>query len=429
MYQAPRGTEDVLPEDQPYWQTITERIRHLTGLYGYRRMETPIFEDTGLYVRGVGEGTDIVEKEMYTFLDKGGSSLTLRPEYTAGIMRAYLEHGMHTRPQPVKVYSIGPIFRYERPQAGRFRQHTQVNVEAIGEADPALDVEIMSVAHHLYADLGFQGLSFQLNSIGCPVCRPAYVRRLVEYYQHKRAEICPDCERRLARNPLRLLDCKEDRCQVVITEAPRIDEDLCSDCGRHFAAVLSYLDRLERPYQLNHRLVRGFDYYTRTVFEVWAQGIGAQNALGGGGRYDGLAEALGGPPTPGVGFASGLERIMLLMRQQGVAVAPLAEPAILVATQGETAKAIGVSLVAAWREREIGALLSFGERSLRAQLRQANRSGVKYVVILGDQELAQDQATVRDMTGGEQWSVPLGQVVEDLARRVGPAQEGHGLSS
>lgn len=418
MYQAPRGTQDVLPEDQPYLERVEAAIRRLTGLYGYRRMDTPIFESTGLYVRGIGEGTDVVDKEMYTFEDKGGDSVTLRPEFTAGIMRAYLEHGMHTRPQPVKVYSIGPIFRYERPQAGRFRQHTQFNVEAIGEADPALDVEVMSLAAHLYDELGFGGLSFQINSIGCPVCRPGYVHSLVRYYKEHREAVCPDCVRRLARNPLRLLDCKEERCQPVIEAAPRIEQDLCPACSRHFGLVLNYLDRLGRPYVLNHRLVRGLDYYTHTVFEVWAGGIGAQNALGGGGRYDGLAQAIGGPATPGVGFASGIERAIMLMRQQELAVPPLAEPPIMVAGQGDDGKAVGVSLANAWRERGVGVLLAFGERSLRAQLRQANRAGSRYVVIIGPDELAEDAVTVRDMAIGEQERLPLADVVDALRDRL-----------
>ncbi len=421
VFQAPRGTQDVLPEDQPYLATIEAAIRQVTTLYGYRRMDTPIFEATSLYVRGIGEGTDVVDKEMYTFEDKGGDSLTLRPEYTAGVMRAYLEHGMHTRPQPVKVYAVGPIFRYERPQAGRFRQHTQFNMEAIGEADPALDVEIMSLAAQLYTTLGFKGLSFQINSIGCPVCRPGYMKRLVQYYHERREAICPDCQRRLARNPLRLLDCKEDRCQPVIAAAPRVEQDLCPDCSQHFALVLSYLDRLGRPYVLNHRLVRGLDYYTRTVFEVWARGIGAQNALGGGGRYDGLAQALGGPATPGVGFASGIERAVMLMREQNLAVAAVPEPPIVVATQGEEARAAGVSLVSAWRERGVGALLAFGERSLRAQLRQANRAGSRYVVIIGPEEMAQGVVAVRDMASGEQESVPLAGAIEAVRARVGAA--------
>jgi len=426
VYQAPRGTQDVLPEDQPYLATIEAAIRRMAGLYGYRRMDTPIFEATSLFVRGVGEGTDIVDKEMYTVEDKGVDSLTLRPEYTACIMRGYLEHGMNTRQQPVKVYTIGPIFRYERPQAGRFRQHTQVDVEAIGESDPALDVEIMSFAAQLYSELGFTGLSFQVNSIGCPVCRPGYVHSLVQYYQQHREAVCPDCRRRLARNPLRLLDCKEERCQPVIEAAPRVEHDLCPECSRHFALVLNYLDRLGRPYVLNHRLVRGLDYYTRTVFEVWAQGIGAQNALGGGGRYDGLAQAIGGPHTPAVGFASGIERAVLLMREQELAVAATPEPPLLVATQGDEAKAAGVSLVNAWRGRGVGAGLSFGERSLRAQLRQANRAGSRYVVIIGPEEMAAGVAAVRDMASGEQETLPLAVVVEALSARVQPTQERDG---
>ncbi len=418
MYQAPRGTQDILPEDQPYWAYIGEHIRRLTPLFGYQRLDIPIFEDTGLFVRGVGEGTDIVEKEMYTFQDKGGDLLTLRPEFTAGVMRAYLEHGMHTRPQPVKIYTTGPIFRYERPQAGRLRQHTQFDIEAIGEDDPAVDVEVMSVAYQLFSDLGFQGLSYQINSIGCPVCRPVYVRQLIEYYRDQMAAICPDCERRLARNPLRVLDCKEERCQPVIAAAPQIAEDLCPECARHFEQVQRYLDRLGRSYQINHRLVRGLDYYTRTVFEVQAAGIGAQNTLCGGGRYDGLAETIGGPHTPGVGFGAGLERIILLMRQQGIAVPPLVEPQILVAGQGARAREVGLGLVTAWHSSGIGALLAFGEKSLKAQMRQANRAGVRYVIIIGEQELAQQSATVRDMASGEQRSVPLAQVAEDLRARI-----------
>jgi histidyl-tRNA synthetase len=418
MYQAPRGTQDVLPEDQPYWAAIYEQIRVLTPLYGYAKLDTPLFEDTGLFIRGVGEGTDIVDKEMYTFQDKGGDSLTLRPEFTAGVMRAYIEHGMQTRPQPVKLYSTGSIFRYERPQAGRYRQATQFNVEAIGEEDPALDVEVMSVAYRFYERLGFQGLSFQLNSIGCPQCRPTFLQALRSYYEGRLGEACADCQRRLGRNPMRLLDCKERSCQPLIDAAPRISDYLCPDCAQHFARVREYLDRLGMRYTLNHRLVRGLDYYTRTVFEVWAQGIGAQNALCGGGRYDGLAEALGGAHIPGVGFAAGIERAILLMKEQGTAVPPVPQPLVLVATQGAAAKALGVSLTAAWRDLDIGVQLSFGERSFKSQMRQANRAAVRYVVMIGDEEMAQGRATVRDMTTSEQWSVPQSETVEDIRARL-----------
>ncbi len=402
MYQAPRGTQDILPADQPYWRTILQTVERLAQTYGYLRIDTPIFEDTSLFERGVGGGTDIVDKEMYSFEDKGGTPITLRPEFTAGVMRAYIEHGMRTLPQPVKLYSTGPIFRYERPQAGRFRQHHQFNVEAIGEQDPALDLEIMSVAWQLYSELGFGGLSFQLNSTGCPQCRPAYLQALKAYYRPHESVVCDDCRRRLQRNPLRVLDCKKESCQAIIAGAPHIIDALCEECADHFSRLRHYLDLLGRPYELNHRLVRGLDYYTKTVFEVWAGGIGAQNALCGGGRYDGLVEELGGTPTPGVGFASGLERIVLLMKAQNIEPESLISTPFLLAYQGAEAKDAAVRLVNELRAAGMGAILTFGDRSMKAQLRQANRSGVSYVLIIGPDELAQEQITVRDMAGRDQ---------------------------
>ena len=402
MYQAPRGTQDILPADQPYWRTILQTVERLAQTYGYLRIDTPIFEDTSLFERGVGGGTDIVDKEMYSFEDKGGTPITLRPEFTAGVMRAYIEHGMRTLPQPVKLYSTGPIFRYERPQAGRFRQHHQFNVEAIGEQDPALDLEIMSVAWQLYSELGFGGLSFQLNSTGCPQCRPAYLQALKAYYRPHESVVCDDCRRRLQRNPLRVLDCKKESCQAIIAGAPHIIDALCEECADHFSRLRHYLDLLGRPYELNHRLVRGLDYYTKTVFEVWAGGIGAQNALCGGGRYDGLVEELGGTPTPGVGFASGLERIVLLMKAQNIEPESLISTPFLLAYQGAEAKDAAVRLVNELRAAGMGAILTFGDRSMKAQLRQANRSGVSYVLIIGPDELAQEEITVRDMAGRDQ---------------------------
>ncbi len=416
-YRAPRGTQDILPEDQPYWRNIQERIHGVAQLYGYRQLDVPIFEDTALFEQGVGETTDIVEKEMYSFLDKGGNPITLRPEFTAGVVRAYLQHGMHVHPQPVKVYSIGPVFRYERPQAGRYRQHTQFNLEAIGEKDPAVDLEVMSVAWHLYEDLGFKGLSFQLNSIGCPKCRPDFLKALVEYYRGHMDDICDDCRRRMERNPLRLLDCKTKSCQPIIDAAPNMREHLCGECAEHFRTLLGYLDSLGRRYTLSHRLVRGLDYYTKTVFEVWAEGIGAQNAVCGGGRYDGLAEVLGGRPTPGVGFASGLERIVLTMKQQGVQVPALPSPQVLIAHQGEQAKLMGVKLAGDLRAASIGALISFGERSLKAQLRQANRQKVAFALIIKEGEAETGQVAVRDMAQGEQHSVALEEVTGWLSQR------------
>lgn len=419
MYQAVRGTQDILPEDAPYWRYVESTIHELCGRYGYERLEPPLFEETSLFVRGVGEATDIVEKEMYSFTDRGGRDLSLRPEFTAGVMRAYVEHGMHTWPQPVKLYSMGPAFRYEAPQAGRYRQFHQLNVEAIGEEDPAVDLEIMSVAWDLYEALGSTGLSFQLNSTGCPDCKPAYIQKLVAYYEEHLTEVCEDCRRRLERNPLRVLDCKVETCQPIIEGAPRMRDHLCGECAAHFETLLGYLDILERPYTLNHRLVRGLDYYTKTVFEVWAEeGLGAQNAVCGGGRYDGLIEELGGPPTPGIGFAAGLERIILTMKAQDVAVPELPRPRVLVAYLGEETKGQAVLLTNRLRSAGLGTLLAFGQRSLRSQLKHADRSEVRYTLILGEDELAQREVTVRDMALGEQQRVPLTDIADWLTRHL-----------
>lgn len=419
MYKAPRGTQDILPEDQPYWHHVRRRIHHVCQVYGYRQIDTPIFEGTSLYVRSVGETTDIVEKEMYSFEDKGGQPLTLRPEFTAGVVRAYREHGMRTLPQPVKLYSVGPIFRYERPQAGRYRQHTQFNVEAIGESDPAVDVDVMSVAWHLFQDLGFKDLSFQLNSTGCPKCRPAYLELLVDYYEGHTSEICRDCQRRLGRNPLRLLDCKNERCQPIILSAPPIRAHLCDECRQHFETLLGYLDTLEWSYEINHRLVRGIDYYTKTVFEVFAAGIGAQNAVCGGGRYDGLMEQLGGPPTPGIGFGSGIERFILSMKHAGVEVPQIPSPQVMVLHAGPSAKRAALKLTTDLRTADIGALLSSGDHSLKAQFRQANKAKVAFALILGEEELAAKEVALRDMGSGEQTRIGLKEIVPELQRRLG----------
>ncbi|MCD6520087.1 MAG: histidine--tRNA ligase [Anaerolineae bacterium] len=424
MYVAPRGTIDILPEDQPYWRYLYEKIDEVTALFHYQRIDVPIFEDTGLYVRGVGEGTDIVDKEMYSFVDKGGRELTLRPEFTAGIMRAYIQHGMKTWPQPVKLFTIGPIFRYERVQAGRYRQHTQFDIECIGELDPAVDLEVMSVAWELFSALGFKGLSFQINSTGCPKCRPAYVEKLVAYYHQHEDEICDDCKRRLQRNPLRVLDCKVPTCQPVIQGAPPIHEHLCDECRNHFDTLRRYLDALNRPYTVNHRLVRGLDYYTKTVFEVWAEGIGAQNAICGGGRYDGLAQELGGDYTPGIGFGSGMERLVLTMKQQGIRVPGLPKPQVAVIYQRGPAKVRALQLLSEVREAGIRAIISFGDRSLKAQLRNANREQVRYALVLGEDELAAGEVLLQDMQGGEgKKRIAQEEITQELKMRLG--QESH----
>jgi len=417
-YQRPTGTLDILPKDQPYWYHVRARARRLAELAGFERLDVPIFETTELFARGVGEGTDIVDKEMYSFTDRGGHELTLRPEFTAGVVRAYIENGMHVLPQPVKLYSFGPTFRYDRPQAGRYRQFTQFNIEIIGAPAAAADLEVMLLAWDLYAGLGFRDLGFQLNSTGCPSCKPGYVAVLKDYYAGHRDEICPDCQRRLERNPLRVLDCKAKRCQPIIAAAPHILDHLCAECADHLSTLREYLDLLGRSYTINHNLVRGLDYYTKTVFEVWAAGIGAQNAVCGGGRYDGLAELIGGPPTPGVGFGSGLERIILVMKQLGVDVPPLPAPPVFLTHLGPQAGREAQRLADALRRADVGTWVSFGERGLRSQLREAGKRGARYAVILGEDELAAGTATVRDMQAGEQTSVELAGLIEWLQART-----------
>ncbi len=419
MYVAPRGTIDILPEDQPYWDYLREKIGQVVRLFGYERIDVPVFEETSLYERGVGEGTDIVDKEMYSFTDKGGRDITLRPEFTAGVVRAYLQHGMKTLPQPVRLFTTGPIFRYERVQAGRYRQHTQFDIECIGELDPAVDLEVMSVAWQLYSELGFGDLSFQVNSTGCPKCRPGYLKELVAYYEGHRDEICEDCKRRLVRNPLRLLDCKAEGCQPIIAAAPHIQDYLCDECAEHFASLRVYLDSLDRPYSVNHRLVRGLDYYTKTVFEVWAAGIGAQNAVCGGGRYDGLAEELGGDHTPGIGFGSGMERLVLTMKEQGIAVPGVSQPQVAIAYLGDEAKAAALKMLASLRQAGVRAMITYGDRSMRAQLRAANKNGALLALIVGDDEVANGTASLRDMKGDTpQEAVSREQVLEIINRRL-----------
>lgn len=413
-YKSVTGVRDVLPAEQPYWRLIEQKISEITQLYGYVRVDPPIFEETQLFERGVGDTTDIVEKEMYTFKDKGDHNLTLRPEFTAGVMRLYLQNGLHKQPKPVKLYSIGPIFRYERPQAGRFRQHNQFNVEAVGEQDPALDFEIMSIAWQLYSELGFSGLKFQLNSTGCPRCRPAYIEKLKEYYTNHYNIICNNCKSRLDRNPLRLLDCKEEQCQPVIAGAPVISEYLCSECKEHFIKLQSYLKDTGRQFEINHKLVRGLDYYTKTVFEVWVKGIGSQNAMCGGGRYDGLLEQLGGEPTPGIGFGSGMERIIRSMQEQDIHPPALPTPQVYICPVGNTVKNKAIQLTASLRESNIGVYLAYGQKSMKAMMRDANRKNCKYAVIIGETELEQKKLTVKILKTGEQQVINLDALTEYL---------------
>ncbi len=409
MYQAVRGTSDILPEEQAYWRYVEQGAVATCQLYGYRRLDSPTFEETGLFTRSVGEGTDIVEKEMYTFADKGGKKITLRPEGTASVCRAYLEHGLHNLPQPVKLYYLASIFRYERPQAGRLREHHQFGCEAIGDDDPALDAEVIDMAWQFFRSLNLQNLSLQLNSIGCKQCRPDYLTILKYYYDGDAAEgLCRDCHVRLSRNPLRLLDCKQPSCQRAAKAAPRSVDHLCRQCQAHFNQLKAYLELLEIPFTVNHRLVRGLDYYTRTVFEIQPAGGGAQSTLGGGGRYDDLIEELGGKPTPAIGFAAGIERIILNLKKQDIATPTLPGLQVFIAYTGDEAREASIRLASRLRQAGIGTVAAMGSKSLKAQMRQANSLGVRYAVIIGDEEVKTGTATVRDMANARQKTVPIG---------------------
>jgi histidyl-tRNA synthetase len=410
LYRAPRGTTDILPEEQAYWRYLDQNILNVCQLYGYERIDVPAFEDAGLFTRSVGEGTDIVEKEMYIFEDRGGNKLALIPEGTASVCRAYIEHGMYNLPQPVKLYYVASIFRYDRPQAGRYRQHHQFGYEAVGESDPALDAEVIDMAWQFYRILGLSNLSININSIGCKACRPGYLAALKNYYAKYNSELCQDCKTRLVKNPLRLLDCKNPSCQPVANSAPRNTDYLCHDCEQHFSHLKKYLTLLKIPFSINHRIVRGLDYYTRTVFEVQPDADGGQSSIGGGGRYDDLIEEIGGKPTPAVGFAAGIERIILNLKAQNISVPPLSKPRVFIAYMGDEARDTTIKLASTLRLSGIGVIEAVGSRSLKAQLRQANNLGINYTIIIGDQEIKTGTAVLRDMTTAQQETVPLDQL-------------------
>jgi histidyl-tRNA synthetase len=415
LFSAPRGTGDVLPDEQPYWQKAIQAAEKLCQLFGYGRIDTPAFEQADLFERGAGEGSDVVRKEMYVFEDRSGERLALRPEGTPPVCRAYLEHGMSNLPQPVRLYYVAPTFRYERPQAGRRRQHTQFGCEALGDADAAVDAEVVEILWRLYAELGLHDLVLLLNSIGDRVCRPRYLEALRAYYEPRLGEVCRDCRERYERNPLRLLDCKQTSCQPVIAGAPSIIEYLCDDCLKHFEQVRRYLDGVRIPYEITPHLVRGLDYYTRTVFEIMPRGGGAQSTIGAGGRYDYLIEELGGKPTPGVGFATGVERIVLNMKRRKASTALQGRPVVYVAYQGDGTALEAFKLASLLRREGIPATAATGERSLRSQMRQANALKAKWAAIIGERELAAGTVQLRDMAGAEQREIPKSEAIEFLA--------------
>jgi len=407
--------QDVLPDERRYWDAIITTAVGLAQRYGYLRVDIPILEFTELFTRGVGTASDFfIRKEMYT-LDEGESkSLSLRPEFTAGFVRAYIENGMGSWTQPVKVYSIGPLFRRESPQAGRFRQHSQFNPEILGEIDPVADVEIMMLTLNLHMELGYKSLIFQLNSTGCPECKPNYIAELKRFLSGHLDILAPIDKERMKRNPLRILDTKEEGMDQLLSTAPVILDYLCDDCADHFRELRNLLDELGQSYEINNRLVRGIDYYTKTVFELWDQDIGAQSSLCGGGRYDGLSEAIGGPPLPAVGVGIGIERIAIGLKQQEVNFPESPKPVVLVAHFGSDTKPAAIRLAYRLRDSGIGTRTVFARsrRSMKSQMREANRHGVIFTAIIGDSELENDEATVRDMRTGEQSQVSNDNVIQ-----------------
>ncbi|MFW0837575.1 MAG: histidine--tRNA ligase [Candidatus Komeilibacteria bacterium] len=418
-FQLVRGMKDILPEDQRYWQYIRNTLMQLAADYNYQRIDTPILEFTKLFNRSVGNFTDIVEKEMYSFQDQGKEQLSLRPELTAGVVRAYIEHGMINLPQPVKLFYIGPCFRYDRPQSGRQRQFWQFGFESIGEGGPIVDAQIINMGYKFFRRLNLD-VTVQINSLGCIECRPTYHEVLLDFLKGKKNQLCDDCKRRVNKNPLRVLDCKEDTCQAIVADAPQQVDYLCDECRQHFVATLEYLDELEVPYNLNPKIVRGLDYYTRTAFEFTAtdDDENRQNALGGGGRYDGLVEELGGRPTPAVGLGIGIERVVRALRHYDIKVPEQEVYDVFVAQLGKEARKQCLSLYEKLLDAGIRVVENFAKEGLKPQLELANKLGVKYALLLGQKEIVDGTILIRDMEGGIQEVVDYNKVVLELKKRL-----------
>jgi len=400
--QAINGFKDILPEATPLWQRVERCARSVFHRFGLQEIRTPVLEKTELFARSIGEATDIVEKEMYTFPDKG---ITMRPEGTASLLRAFIEHGLHVRGPVQRLYTIGPMFRHERPQKGRLRQFHQIDVEIIGATEPESDAEVMAMGRMLLDELGVNA-SLEVNSLGCPSCRPAFRNDLIAFLHEKEQNLCPDCRRRLHTNPLRVLDCKVSGCRSLVADAPSILDGLCAECGEHLEGVRENLDLLGLAYNLNPFMVRGLDYYTRTTFEFITDRLGAQAAVGAGGRYDGLIEQLGGPALPGIGFAIGMERLILLMEQgQQEEEAPGMD--LCIAALGPEARRFGMQLTQALRRRGLSVAMDTRGRSLKAQMKQAGRLNCRYTLIVGEDELQRQNAILRDMNNQQQSELPL----------------------
>jgi histidyl-tRNA synthetase len=409
-YSALKGVHDIFPPDIHTWHKIEGVARDVFSTYGFQELRVPIIESTDIFIRSIGETTDIVEKEMYTFSDKAERRITLRPEGTAPAVRCYVEHRLFNLPSPQKFYYSGPMFRYERPQAGRFRQFFQIGVEAFGVAGPKIDAEILSMLRLLLGRLGLQGINFEVNSIGCENCRPGFRKALIDFFSDRLNGFCPDCKRRYDQNPLRILDCKVEACIKLRADAPRVTDFLCSDCRDHFNTFLSYLKSLDVPYIINPNMVRGLDYYTRTTFEVTCEHLGAQNAIAAGGRYDGLVKDFGGPPTPAVGFAIGMERLASLLKSTGDQHIPF--PEVLIAAIGESGEREGFVIAEGLRDKGIWAELGYACSSLKNQLRKADRLSAKFVLIIGDDEIAAGRLKWKRLSDSSQGEVPIAEVYD-----------------
>lgn len=418
MITAPRGTVDITPEKIREWHYTECEIRRIMELFQYNEIRTPIFENTELFLRGVGEGTDIVTKEMYTFNDKGGRSITLRPEGTASVVRSYIENNYFGINKLTKFYYIGPMFRYERPQAGRLRQHHQFGVEAIGAASPDVDVEVIALAMHLYGSLGLKNLNMRLNSVGCADCRQEYLKQLKAFFEDKRDQLCSDCNVRLDKNPLRVLDCKNPSCGEQLKSAPDITDYVCVGCREHFENVIDGLKKLDINYVLDKKLVRGLDYYTRTTFEVVASGIGAQDSIAGGGRYDNLVKSLGGPDTPAVGFGSGIERLIATLKKFEIDLPMKARETVFFAFLDNKSRKIGLPVLYECRKLGISCETDYFDRSLKAQLKLADKLNARYVIIIGEDEIAKNSALIRDFKTKEQSGVEISKISEYIQKNL-----------
>jgi len=412
---VPKGTQDILPENISKWYYIEDMIKEILNKYGYKEIRTPFFEYTDLFVRGIGESTDIVTKEMFTFPDRKGRSLTLRPEGTAPVIRAYLENGMDRISKVIKLFYLGPMFRCEKPQAGRFRQFNQFGIEVIGIKAPAADAEVIITVLDVYKKLGLKNLEILINSVGCKKCRVDYIQKLKKYLKDKKDFLCSECKERYSKNPLRVLDCKKDSCKKITESAPVIIENLCQDCESHFAQVKLYLNDQKIIFHEDPRLVRGLDYYTKTAFEIISGGLGAQNAIGGGGRYDDLVEELGGKPTPAVGFAAGIERMIIAIDQQKIEWPVEKRIDVFVAKVNEKNKDTAFRLLQKIRNAGLSADMDYSEGSLKSQMRIANKIGARYTVIVGEEELSKNMVILRNMQTKEQKEVQIDNLPDELS--------------